>query len=249
MLTILRRLLGVVLTLLGVAALLFGGWFARSLGTEGQATFTTAPQAGLPVVIDAQTNARTDLPLVITATAKDDVPITLSIATPSDADALLDESRRVRVTGIEVRDGVLSADREWALLTETVGTGDPITPATADLWRSQETTDGSVQIEGDLETAPETMILTTPEDAQIDELTMTWTNPAWFYQALSIVFAGLLVALVGLALIIRRAPTADAEPAISKPAETEPADSKTTDSRTTESPTIDPRTTGPESTS
>lgn len=214
MITILRRLLGVVLTLVGVAALLFGGWFARALGTDGEATFTTTPAAGLPVVVDAQTNARTDLPLLITATAQDDVPITLSIATPSDADALLAESRHVRVTGIEVRDGVLTADREWELLTETVGTEDPIAPATADLWRSQETTDGEVQIEGDLETAPETMIITTPEGERIDTLTMTWTNPAWFYQAMSVVFAGLLIALVGIALIVRRAPeTTEAAPA------------------------------------
>lgn len=211
MFIILRRLLGVVLTLAGVAALLFGGWFARSLGTEGQATFTTTPQAGLPIVIDAQTNARTDLPLLISATGQDGVPITVSIASPSDATALLGESRHVRVTGIEVRDGLLSAEREWALLTETVGTGDPITPTTADLWRSQETTDGTAQIEGDLEAAPETMILSTPDGERIDALTMEWTNPAWFYQALSIVFAGLLIALVGLALVVRRAPTTDPE--------------------------------------
>lgn len=249
MFTILRRLLGVVLTLIGVAALLFGGWFARSLGTDGHATFTTTPQAGLPVVIDAQTNARTDLPLLITATAQDDVPITVSIASPSDARALLDESRYVRVTGIEVRDGVLSADRQWALLTETLGTGDPITPATADLWRSQETTDGTVEIEGDLEAAPETMILSTPDGEKIDRLTMRWTNPSWFYQALSIVFAGLLIALVGLALIVRRAPAADPATADRKTTAASSSDPKPAEAQRIPPTTTDTQATEPETTS
>ena len=224
MITILRRLLGVVLILAGLAALVFGGWFARALGTSGEATFVTNPPAGLPVVIDAQTNARTDIPLVITATADDDVPITVSIAGPSDATALLAETRYVRVSGIEVRD--------WLINTQSIGTDDPITPATADLWRSQETSTGSLDIAGDLESAPETMIITTPEGESLDQLTMTWTNPAWFYQALSVVFAGLLTALVGLALVVRKAATT--EPETTEPEATEP--------ETTEPATKDPET-------
>lgn len=204
MFTILRRLLGVVLVLAGLAALVFGGWFARALGSDGVATFTATPAAGLPVIVDAQTNARTDIPLLITARAADDVPITVSIATPADADALLADSRHVRVSGIEVR--------EWALTTQTTGTGEPVRPATADLWRSQSTTNGQAEVEADLESAPETMIFTTPEGESIETLTMTWTNPAWFFQALSLVFAGLLTALVGLALVLRRAPSSTADP-------------------------------------
>ena len=209
MITLLRRLLGVVLVLAGLAALVVGGWFARALGTDGVATFEASPATDLPVVIDAETNARTDYPLLITATAEDDVPITLSITGPSDADTLLADSRHLRVSGVEIREGGLTAEREWELDTETVGTTDPITPATADLWRSQETVQGQVTIEGDLESAPETMILTTPDGEQIERITMAWTNPAWFYQALSLVFAGLLTALVGLALVLRRATPRD----------------------------------------
>src|SRR5690606_29055591 len=76
---------------------------------------------------------------------------------------------------------------------------------TADLWRSQVTTDATVEIAGDLETAPETMIVTTPEESGLSTLAMTWSNPAWFYQALALAFAGLLVALVGLGLVLKRA--------------------------------------------
>lgn len=208
MTTILRRLLGVVLVLTGVAALVVGGWFVRALGTDGAATFTSQPQPGVPVVVDAQTNARTDIPLVITATAADDVPITVSIASPSDAEALLGDSRHERVTGVEVRD--------WVLTTERIGGGDPITPATADLWRSQTTTDGTAEIAGDLETAPETMIITTPQDSRLTALSMTWSNPAWFYQALALAFAGLLLALVGVGLVLKRgsAKQDDAQPVL-----------------------------------
>ncbi|MCA1781372.1 MAG: hypothetical protein ABR500_00295 [Dermatophilaceae bacterium] len=197
MTTILRRLLGVALILTGLAALVVGGWFVRALGTDGTAGFTTRPSADLPLVIGPDTNARTDIPLTITATSGADVPITVSIAPPSDAEAFLDETRHTRVTGVDVRD--------WAVTTARSGSADPITPTTADLWRSQTTTDGSAQIVADLENAPETMIITTPEGSPLTELEMTWTNPAWFYQSLSMLFGGLLLLLVGLALILRRA--------------------------------------------
>lgn len=200
MTTILRRLLGVVLVLAGAAALVIGGWFVRALGTDGEATFTAQPSPGVPVIIDAQTNARTDIPLLITATAAQDVPITASIASPSDVEALLGDSRYERVTGIGVRD--------WVLTTERRGSGDPIAPATADLWRSQATADGTVEIAGDLESAPETMIITTPADSELRTISMTWSNPAWFYQALALTFAGLLLVLVGLGLALKRSASA-----------------------------------------
>lgn len=210
MTTILRRLIGALLLLAGLGVLVFGGWFARALGTEGAATFTTQPPTGMPVVIDASTNARTDIPLTITATAADDVPVTVSIARPSDANSLLGTSRYVRVTGIDVR--------EWELLTERQGTTDPVAPASADLWRIQQSSTGTATIEGDLENAPETMIITTAPDQRLTSLQMTWTNPAWFYQALSLIFAGVLLALVGLALVLRRPPRQSAPVEESAPA-------------------------------
>lgn len=203
MTTILRRLFGVVLILAGLTALVVGGWFARALGTDGAASFTTTPAPDMPVVIGPDTNARTDIPLTITASAEASVPVTVSIASPSDADALLGQTRHSRVTGIEVRD--------WALTTATSGSEDPVVPATADLWRSQTTTDGSAQVEADLESAPETMIITTPEGSPLTDLTMTWTNPAWFYQALALVFGGLLAVLIGLALVLIRARSSSEE--------------------------------------
>lgn len=209
MTTLLRRLLGVVLILAGAAALVVGGWFVRALGTDGSATFTTQPPPGVPVVIDAQTNARTDIPLLITATAADDVPITASIASPSDAKAFLGESRYERVTGIGVRD--------WELTTRSLGSGEPVAPAAADLWRSQVTSEGTVEIAGDLEAAPETMIITTPPETELRTISMTWSNPAWFYQALALAFAGLLAVLVGLGLTFRRPAAAQAEQSAVEP--------------------------------
>ena len=197
MTTTLRRLLGVVLILAGLVGLIVGGWFARALGTDGVAGFSTRPAADLPLVIGPDTNARTDIPLTITATADPGVPVTVSIAAPSDAQSLLGDSQYTRVTGITVQD--------WVVTTTTTGSGEPITPATADLWRSQTTADGTAQIVADLESAPETMIITTPDGSPLTALEMTWVNPAWFYQALSLAFGGLLILLVGLALLLRRA--------------------------------------------
>ena len=196
MTTILRRLLGVALILAGLTAFVVGGWFARSLGTDGTADFTTRPPADLPLVIGPDTNARTDIPLTITVTSGAEVPITVSVAPPSDARAFLGDARHARVTGIEVR--------EWAVTTTTTGQGEPLTPTTADLWRSQTTTDGSARIVADLDNAPETMIITTPDGSPLTGLEMTWSNPAWFYQSLSLAFAGLLAVVVGLALVRRR---------------------------------------------
>ena len=203
MTTILRRLLGVALILVGLVALVVGAWFARALGTEGAASFTTTPPADMPVVIGPDTNARTDIPLTITAEAASSAPVTVSIASPSDADALLGETRHSRVVGIDVRD--------WALRTTTTGTDEPVVPATADLWRSQSTAEGRASIDADLENAPETMIITTPEGSPLTGLTMTWTNSAWFYQALVLSFSGALAILAGLALVLRRARRATQE--------------------------------------
>ncbi|NLJ54452.1 MAG: hypothetical protein GX344_10020, partial [Intrasporangiaceae bacterium] len=75
------------------------------------------------------------------------------------------------------------------------------------------------------------------------------TNPSWFYQALSIVFAGLLIALVGLALIVRRAPAADPATADRKTTAASSSDPKPAEAQRIPPTTTDTQATEPETTS
>src|SRR5215203_3308915 len=130
MATIVKRVVGVLLALVGLALTVVGAWFATQLGTSGTATFTVRPSTTDPVLIGPDVLNRVDADVVVTATPTAGGSVWMALANPSDAAAVVGGSAHLEVTGVSVRD--------WALLTSTTGSGSAPELGEADLWRQQD---------------------------------------------------------------------------------------------------------------
>src|SRR6478735_10110422 len=115
MATIVKRVVGVLLALVGLALTVVGVWFATQLGTSGTAEFAVHPATADPVVVGPDVLNRVDADVVVTAPPTAGGSVWMALANPSDATAVLGGSQHVAVTGVSVSD--------WALLTTTTGTG------------------------------------------------------------------------------------------------------------------------------
>ena len=115
MATIVKRVVGALLALLGLALTVVGTWFATQLGSSGTAEFTVRPSTAEPVVIGPDVLNRVDADVVVTATPIDGGSVWMALANPSDATALLGDAKHLTVTGVSVAD--------WALRTASTGSG------------------------------------------------------------------------------------------------------------------------------
>ena len=129
MVTIVKRLVGALLALVGLALTVVGVWFATQLGTSGTAEFTVRPSTTDPVVIRPDVLNRVDADVVVTATPGAGGTVWMALANPSDATAVLGSAKHVDVTGVSVRD--------WALETAPRGSGAATELGAADLGASR----------------------------------------------------------------------------------------------------------------
>lgn len=190
--TLLQRVAGVVLALVGLVGLVVGGWFLANLGTSGTATFTADPGQRV-VVLDPDVLNRVDHPVEVTASGTGE--LWSGTARPSDAEAVLGDGLRAEVSGVEVA--------EWALTSTEVGSGDPVDPADLDVW--QESGAGSGEISRTIEQsqAPQTLVVAAADGAEIDTVTMTVEDGGWGTTALVVLVVGVVLLLAGLALLAR----------------------------------------------
>lgn len=196
MLTVLRRVVGALLTLAGVVLAALGGWFAAQLGGEGTARFTAAPATGSRVVLltpDVLNRVPSQVQITATTTAGDTVWI--GRANPSDAAATLTQGETVTVTGVHVRD--------WRLATASVGSGEAPVLGGADLWREQESGKDSVTLTITQEHAPETVVVQ-GTDGDITSVTAVWQRKTWFVEAVVATIVGVFLAIAGVLLLLPR---------------------------------------------
>ena len=113
MATTVKRVVGALLALVGLALTVVGVWFAAQLGTSGTAEFTVRPDTADPVLIGPDVLNRVDQDVVVTATPGDGDSVWMALANPSDATAVVGGSEHVAVTGVSVRG--------WSLLTQPPG--------------------------------------------------------------------------------------------------------------------------------
>lgn len=186
------RVTGTVLALLGLVALVVGGWFLTALGTSGTATFASEPDARV-VVLDPDVLNRVDSPVDVTASGGGTV--WAGTARPSDVEALLGEGARVEVTGVDVP--------EWALTTAEVGEGESVDPGELDIWQSSTASPGSVTTTIDQERAPQTLVLSAPAGEQIERVELVVADDRWSTTAIALVVGGGLALLLGLLLVLR----------------------------------------------
>ncbi|WP_068262446.1 hypothetical protein [Janibacter limosus] len=190
--TLIQRVAGVALALVGLGAAIVGGWFLANLGTSGTATFTADPGQRV-VVLDPDVLNRVDHPVTVTATGDGD--LWAGTARPSDAEALLRDGSRTQVTGVDVGD--------WALTTSAAGKGEAIDPGGLDIW--QESTTGSDEVKRTIDQAdaPQSLVIAAPEGAEVEHLTMTVEDGGWGTTALTTLIVGIVLFVIGLALLVR----------------------------------------------
>ena len=202
MATIVKRVLGALLALVGLALTAVGVWFATQLGTSGTAEFQVNPATSDPVLIGPDVLNRVDADVVVTATPTPGDSVWMALANPSDATAVVGGAKRVTVTGVSVG--------AWSLNTTTTGTGAAPELGAADLWRQQDEAKGPVTLTVKQSGAPETLVVKS-QGGQLSTLTLKVTDKSWFVEAV-------VVALIGLFLLVARHRAAHEPPAGGTPA-------------------------------
>jgi len=195
MATIVKRVVGALLALVGLALTVVGVWFATQLGSSGTAQFTVRPATDHPVVIGPDVLNRVDADVTVTATPTEGGSVWMALANPSDAQAVVGSSEHVAVTGVSVRD--------WALLTTTTGSGTAPALVAADLWRQQDDAQGPVSLTVQQSGAPETLVATA-EEGRLDSVTMTVVDKSWFVEAVVAALVGLFLLVAGVLLLTSR---------------------------------------------
>lgn len=190
--TLILRVTGTVLALLGLVAVVIGGWFLAALGTSGTATFTAEPDQRV-VVLDPDVLNRVDAPIEVTATGGGTV--WAGVARPSDAEALLGDGARAEATGVDIGD--------WALTTTKVGTGEPVDAGSLDIWRASTSDTGTATTTIDQDGAPQTLVVTASEGERIEQVELVVSDDRWATTAIVLVVGGVLALLIGIVLFVR----------------------------------------------
>ncbi|WP_435203243.1 hypothetical protein [Janibacter sp. GS2] len=190
--TLILRVTGAVLALIGLGAVVVGGWFLAALGPSGTATFTAEPEQRV-VVLDPDVLNRVDAPVEVTATGGGTV--WAGIARPSDAEALLGEGARADVTGVTVGD--------WDLTTRTVGSGESVDAGSLDIWRSSTSGKGTTTTTIDQDQAPQTLVITAPQGEDVEQVELVVSDDRWATTAIALLVGGVLALVVGAALVLR----------------------------------------------
>ncbi|NHA68023.1 hypothetical protein [Phycicoccus flavus] len=190
MVRIVVRLVGVLLALAGLSLTVVGVWLALKLGGSGTAVFTTRPAAGQVVLLPPQVLNRVDADVRVTATPADGDRVWMALANPSDAQDVLGDAEHVQVTGVDVRD--------WLLTTTTVGSGETPMIAAADLWRQTDDAEGPVTLTVEQAQAPETVVVRGLDGGEVDTVTMTVTDKRWFVEAVVAALVGLFLLVAGV---------------------------------------------------
>lgn len=198
MVTTLTRLAGALLAIAGLALTVAGIWLAASLGGEGTARFTARPSASEPVLLTPEILNRVDADVTVSATPSEGARLWMALANPSDASAVLGSSRRVEVTGVDVR--------AWSLLTADRGSGEPPRLGSADLWRQQDDARGPVSLTVEQVQAPESLVIAA-DGGTVETVTLTVTHKRWFVEAVVAALVGIFLVVAGVvALWPRRRP-------------------------------------------
>ncbi len=197
MATIVKRVVGALLALVGLALTAVGVWFAAQLGTSGTAEFVVHPATADPVLIGPDVLNRVDGDVVITATPTPGGSMWMALANPSDADAVVGGSKHLAVTSVTVSD--------WSLDTASTGTGTAPELGAADLWRQQDEAKGPVTLTVKQSGAPETLVVKA-QGGQLNTLTLSVTDKSWFVEAVVAALIGLFLLVAGVVLLTARRP-------------------------------------------
>jgi hypothetical protein len=193
---LIKRLLGALLLAAGLALVVVGGWFAAFLGSNGTARFAVPPTGSTPVLLEPAILNRTAHPVRVTVTPKAGSTATIAIGAPSDAAAVIGDHAVAVVTGADVR-------AKSATITRR-GSASGLDLGLVDVWRTTRSVSAPTTVVVDQADAPQTMIIQPGSGADLGALTLTWSDPAWFREALVAIGVGVILVLAGARTILPR---------------------------------------------
>jgi len=187
-----RRVLGVVVAVVGGALAIFGAWNAFSLGPSGEARFSLTAKGPGALVVQADVLNSVEVPVRITATRSDGGEVLLVVAPSADARAVLSRSAVSTVSAVHYPAGTLD------LLASGVGATTGI--GTSDVWRLSAKGAGSAQLVVSQGFGPETAVVASGDASALRgvTLTLTWADRAWFFDALAVAMIGSIAAAFAL---------------------------------------------------
>ncbi len=200
---------------LAVGALLvvLGLIVAVSVGPAGRVEITRHVDApGITIVGEGVTRAGS-APVHVRAAADSGGSVTLSTALPEDAAAMVGDARVTTISGIRFLPRSLDV--------ETSGTGQLPRALNEDVvvGRAQG---APAELDVELSRLPLSVVVLPgaagqPREEPVD-VTMTWTNPAWFWQGVGTALVGAALLVVGAVIGRRRGSAADRPPTAVMPA-------------------------------
>ena len=187
-----RRVLSVVVVLLGGVLAIFGAWNAFKLGPSGEARFSVTSKDPGALVVEPYVLNAVGVPVRITATRNDGGGVRLLVAPSADARAVLARSAASTVSGVHYPAGTLDL--------RASGAGAPTGISAADVWRLSAKGAGSAQLVVNQGSGPETAVVISADATALRGVTMTltWADRAWFFDALAVALIGSIVAAFAL---------------------------------------------------
>lgn len=187
-----RRVLGVVVAVLGAALTVFGAWTALKLGPSGEVRFSVTSKAPGAIVVQPDVLNSVDVPVRVRATRSDGGAVLVVVAPSADARAVVATSAVSTVTGVHYPAGTLDL--------RASGTGALTGTNTADVWRLSAKGTGSAQLVVNQGAGPETAVVTSPDSSALRDVTMTltWAARSWFFEALALAVIGAIMTAFAL---------------------------------------------------
>lgn len=187
-----RRVLGAVMAVLGIALAALGAWTALKLGPSGEAHFSATSKETGAIVVEPDVLNALDIPVRVKATRGDGGAVWLAAAPSTDARAVLARSAVSTVSGVHYPAGTLDLRASGAGALPDI--------SAADVWRLFANGAGSTELVVDQGRGPETAVVTSGDATALTDLTMTltWANRSWFFEALTAVVIGAIIAAFAL---------------------------------------------------
>jgi hypothetical protein len=186
-----RRLLTVAAALLGLVLTGFGAWLAATIGPSGTLAFRATTSN--PLLLPAEVINRVDDPVTVTVEGSGAEQVWLGVAPVADV---------LAVVGNAAHDEARSAQFPARTLElATSGAGLLPDPRTLDVWRQTVANTKSVSAVVDQDRAPEA-ILVLPNSGEQVTATVEFTHRGWFYQALTVLIVGLIIASFALGWLV-----------------------------------------------
>lgn len=187
-----RQLLGAAMALLGVALAAFGAWTALKLGPSGEAHFSATSKSTGAIVVEPDVLNSLNIPVRVKANRTDGGGLWMAAASSADARAVLARRAVSTVSGVHYPAGTLDL--------RASGSGALPDISKADVWRISTEGEGSAEMVVDQGRAPETVVLTSGDATALTNvtITLTWAKRAWFFEALSAVLIGGILAAFAL---------------------------------------------------